>query len=155
MCEISVTLSDVSLDPEMAHGAFRRRAAGCGAIVAFTGITREDDHGKSVAALTLQHYPGFTEKEINKIAAVAAKRWPLEHIEIVHCVGVLRPGDPIVFVAAASRHRRAAFSGADFLMDYLKSEAPLWKKETSGDTEKWIEPRAEDFIDKARWEKEG
>ena len=102
--------------------------------------------------MTLSHYAGFTEKEIIKIVNKAEKRWSILNWRIIHRVGVMLPGEPIVFVATASIHRRASFEAADFLMDYLKSEAPFWKSEKSLGKKKWIEPRLQDLNDKKRWE---
>jgi molybdopterin synthase catalytic subunit len=107
-----------------------------------------------VQRLLLEHYPGFAEAEIELHVKTALERWPLEDVLVIHRVGELRPGDTIVFVAAASRHRRAAFETVDFLMDYLKSEAPFWKRETTPDGAAWIEPRTEDHRDRARWHAE-
>lgn len=136
-------------DPQAEAAAFADRFRGAGAIVTFVGEVRSEE-GR-VAGLVLEHYPGFTEKEIEKIASAAVARWPLLGVRIVHRVGALGPGEPIVFVAAAAAHRRPAFEAAEFLMDYLKSEAPFWKKEIAGGAERWVEPRAEDFQSKARW----
>ncbi|MEO1014507.1 MAG: molybdenum cofactor biosynthesis protein MoaE [Pseudomonadota bacterium] len=147
-----IEIAAAPFDPEAAHADFRRRVDGAGAIVAFTGLVRgKTGDGEDVSRLTLQHYPGFTEKEITRIVSKASVRWPLVGSRIIHRTGDLESGEPIVFVATASIHRRAAFEAADFLMDYLKADAPFWKKETRGDNAMWIEPRAEDLIDKARW----
>lgn len=148
-----ILVSDAPFDPDEALSAFRARHKGAGAIVSFIGDVRGE--GGDVESLTLDHYPGFTEVEIEKIARAARQRWPLLGISIVHRVGEMAPGEPIVFVAAAAAHRRAAFDSVAFLMDYLKSQAPFWKKETRNGATKWIEPRTEDFADKARWDRDG
>jgi molybdopterin synthase catalytic subunit len=121
-----------------------------GAIVTFTGRVRGDEG--SVAAMTLEHYPGMTEAELSRIEAEAQARWPLQASLIVHRVGELKPGDNIVLVVTASAHRQAAFEAAGFLMDYLKTRAPFWKKETdaSGKTA-WIEARDQDESAARRW----
>ncbi len=121
-----------------------------GAVVSFTGLVRAD--GETVQALELEAYPGFTDLEIGRIADDAAQRHGLIDVLIVHRVGRLLPGEPIVFVATAAPHRRAAFEAADQLMDYLKSRAPFWKKSIELGGERWIEPRPEDYQDAARWD---
>lgn len=122
-----------------------------GAVVSFTGRVR--DNGGQLAGLTLEHYPGMTEAELSRIEAEARERWPLKACLIVHRVGELRPGDNIVAVVTASEHRRAAFEAADFLMDYLKTRAPFWKKEVSpGGDAAWVEGRASDDAAARRWD---
>ena len=142
-------VSTSELNPEIEHRSFRDEVNGVGAIVAFTGIVRGDD---PELTLTLSHYAGFTEKQIIKIATNAEKRWSITNWRIIHRVGIMLPNQPIVFVATSSRHRRDSFESADFLMDYLKSEAPFWKSEKSSGQVRWIEPRVQDFKDKKRWE---
>jgi molybdopterin synthase catalytic subunit len=121
-----------------------------GAIVTFTGRVRADE--RQLAALTLEHYPGMTEAELIRIEAEAQARWPLQACLIVHRVGELVPGDNIVLVATASAHRQAAFEAAGFLMDYLKTRAPFWKRETSASGEStWVEARSRDESAARRW----
>ncbi|MEX0644412.1 MAG: molybdenum cofactor biosynthesis protein MoaE [Parvularculaceae bacterium] len=146
---IIVRVLQTALDSREEARAFANENRGSGAIVTFTGQVRDD--GAAVEALSLEHYPGFTESRIEEIAKEADGRWRLDGLLIVHRVGKLSPSEPIVFVAAASGHRRDAFEAVDFVMDYLKSAAPFWKKEISGGKERWIEPRAEDHTDLARW----
>ncbi|WP_026941839.1 molybdenum cofactor biosynthesis protein MoaE [Hellea balneolensis] len=141
-------ICDTSFDPEAEHKAFREAVGGAGAIVAFTGLVRGEGKGLT---LTLSHYPGFTESQISEIARQAQARWPLVGWRILHRVGAMTAEEPIVFVATASRHRRDAFEAADFLMDFLKSEAAFWKSEKVDGNERWIEPRAQDITDKNRW----
>ncbi|MEO8421665.1 MAG: molybdopterin synthase catalytic subunit MoaE [Hyphomicrobium sp.] len=126
--------------------------ADIGAIVTFTGRVRGKDDGRQIAALTLEHYPGMTEVEMAAIEAEARSRWPLQASLVVHRVGELKAGDNIVLVIAASVHRQAAFEAAGFLMDYLKTRAPFWKKETtaSGDSA-WVESRDADEDAAKRW----
>jgi len=143
-----VLISDQGFDPEDAHKRFRQEMSGAGAIVAFTGLVRADE---DVSQLSLSHYPGFTEKEVERIAGEAVTRWQLDGVSVIHRVGNMQPDEPIVFVATASAHRRQAFEAADFIMDYLKSDAPFWKKEYMNGTGEWIEPRSEDYKDKERW----
>jgi molybdopterin synthase catalytic subunit len=123
-----------------------------GAVVTFTGTVRGDNTGASVVAMTLEHYPGMTEEELTRVEAEAAARWPLQASLIVHRIGTLRPGDNIVLVVTASAHRQAAFDAAAFLMDYLKTRAPFWKKELDADgQERWVEERRSDDDAAERW----
>jgi len=125
-----------------------------GAVVTFTGLMRADNAGQVVAGMTLEHYPGMTESELERVEAEAHARWPLQASLIVHRVGALKPGDNIVLVVTASRHRQAAFSAAEFLMDYLKTSAPFWKKETRADgSERWVDARDSDESAAGRWER--
>jgi molybdopterin synthase catalytic subunit len=124
-----------------------------GGIVSFTGLTRETTDGSAVTTLELDAYPGFTEPAIAAMEAEARARFEVQDLLIVHRYGPIQPGEAIVFVAAAAEHRRAAVEAADFLMDYLKTRAPFWKKETGPDGERWIEPRASDYEDVTRWTK--
>lgn len=122
-----------------------------GAIVSFTGLCRDED-GR-LDALVLEHFPGMAEKELERIAGEALERWPLTGLTVIHRHGRILPGEQIVLVAAASRHRRAAFEAADFLMDFLKSKAPFWKKEVlkDGSSGGWVEAKAEDASALDRW----
>jgi molybdopterin synthase catalytic subunit len=123
-----------------------------GAIVTFTGVVRSENAGEGVAGMTLEHYPGMTESELARVEADAAKRWPLQASLIVHRVGSLKPGDNIVLVVTASAHREAAFEAAAFLMDYLKTRAPFWKKELTGEgSERWVDARDSDDRATDRW----
>jgi molybdopterin synthase catalytic subunit len=123
-----------------------------GAIVTFTGRVRDDDKGRPIKSMTLEHYPGMTEEELSRIEADANARWPLQASLIIHRTGELYPGDNIVLVVTASAHRHAAFEAAGFLMDYLKTRAPFWKKETSPAGESsWVEARENDETAATRW----
>jgi molybdopterin synthase catalytic subunit len=123
-----------------------------GAIVTFTGTVRADNDGSPIAGMTLEHYPGMTEQELARVEAEAATRWPLQASLIVHRVGTLKPGDNIVLVVTASAHREAAFEAAAFLMDYLKTRAPFWKKELGPDgKERWVDSRDSDNRAAERW----
>ena len=123
-----------------------------GAIVTFTGTVRGEAKGRAIVSMTLEHYPGMTQAELGRVEAEALARWPLDASLIIHRYGELRPGDNIVLVVTASRHRHAAFEAAEFLMDYLKSRAPFWKKETtaSGDGD-WVDARESDGEAISRW----
>lgn len=123
-----------------------------GAVVTFTGAMRADNDGRAVQRMTLEHYPGMTESELERVEAEARRRWPLQGVVIVHRVGDLEPGDNIVLVVTASAHRQAAFAAADFLMDYLKTQAPFWKKEVAADgSERWVDARDSDDRAAERW----
>jgi molybdopterin synthase catalytic subunit len=124
-----------------------------GAIVTFTGTVRGEAGGKPIAAITLEHYPGMTESELARIESEACARWPLQAALVIHRYGELRPGENIVLVITASAHRQAAFEAAAFLMDYLKTRAPFWKKETSLVGEGvWVDARTCDDTALARWQ---
>ncbi len=140
------------IDPGGLLNEFSRGRLEVGAVATFTGLARAE--AGATVALELEAYPGFTEAEIGKIAVQAKARFGLEDFAILHRVGKIAPGDPVVFVATAARHRRAAFEACDFLMDYLKSKAPFWKKEHGPNGARWVEPRPEDHADLTRWDKE-
>jgi molybdopterin synthase catalytic subunit len=110
-----------------------------GAVVSFTGLVRDLNAGDTVMQMTLEHYPGMTEKALAKIEQAASERWELTATVIIHRVGPLSPNDNIVFVAAASRHRKQAFRACEFMIDTLKTKAPFWKKETLSDGTRWVE----------------
>jgi molybdopterin synthase catalytic subunit len=135
----------------------RRLTAGrvdIGAIFTFTGTVRVGNDGRNILGMTLEHYPGMTESELARVEAEAASRWPLQASLIVHRYGALKPGDNIVLVVTASAHREAAFAAAEFLMDYLKTSAPFWKKELGADgKEHWVEARQSDDAAAGRWKK--
>ena len=123
-----------------------------GAVVSFTGIARASSG--AVRTLELEAYPGFTDVEIGRMAEAARERFALQDLIIVHRIGAIAPGEAIVFVATAAAHRREAFEAADQLMDYLKSRAPFWKKETGPDGSRWIEPTERDLADAERWDRD-
>jgi molybdopterin synthase catalytic subunit len=123
-----------------------------GAVVSFTGICRGSEDGTAIAALTLEHYPGMAEAEITRHAETAMSRWELSGIRVIHRVGRITPGENIVLVVTASKHRQAAFEAAEFLMDYLKANAPFWKR-VDADGKDWVEARDHDETAAARWTK--
>lgn len=126
--------------------------ADVGGIVTFTGLVRAEAGGRTLASLTLEHYPGMTEAELGRIEAEARERFDLADALVVHRYGELVPGEPIVLVVTLSAHRQAAFAAAEFLMDYLKSRAPFWKKESFADgSETWVDARETDGAALARW----
>ena len=152
---ISIQTQDFSLGDE--YAAIRSRAGDAGAIVTFTGLVREvygtDSAAGAVQSLTLEHYPGMTEKCLRDIQLKAEARWPLLATKIIHRVGELHSHDQIVLVATASAHRHAAFESAEFIMDYLKSNAPFWKKQKSENGNSWVESRDSDRAALQRWQK--
>ncbi len=134
--------------------AMRHGRTDIGAIASFVGLARDMNEGSGVAAMTLEHYPGMTEKALGKVVDDACARWPLLDVTVIHRVGHLLPGDPIVLVAVASGHRGEAFAACEFIMDYLKTQAPFWKKEETPDGTRWVEARASDEDAAARWAKD-
>jgi molybdopterin synthase catalytic subunit len=143
-----VRLLAEAFDPGAELTAFTAAHPHAGGIVSFTGQVRSGD---SVEALELRHYGPLTLPNMEALAAAALERWPLAGLLIIHRTGEMRPGEPIVLVAAAARHRRDAFAAADFAMDHLKSESWFWKREKRDGLWSWIEPRDEDLADLARW----
>ena len=143
-----VRLAESALDPVSEIAAFNARHPAAGGIVTFLGQVRT---GGGVEALELKHYGPMTLPGMTELARIVESRWPVEGLLIVHRSGVMHPGDPIVLVAAAARHRRDAFAAADFAMDHLKSESWFWKREKTAAGWRWIEPRPEDHQDIARW----
>ncbi|HKQ55263.1 MAG TPA: molybdenum cofactor biosynthesis protein MoaE [Methyloceanibacter sp.] len=147
---IRVQREDFDVGAEIAR--IKARRSDIGAIVTFTGTVRDRDG--AVAAMTLEHYPGMTEAELARVEAEACARFALQASLIVHRYGTLEPGDNIVLVATASEHREAAFEAARFLMDYLKTRAPFWKREDGPSGARWVEAEARDEAATARWSKE-
>ena len=123
-----------------------------GAVATFTGYVRCANEAREISALELEHYPGMTESSVLQILQQAADRWPVLTASVVHRVGKLVPGDQIVWVGVASTHRAAAFSACEFIMDFLKTRAPFWKKEWSPEGEHWVSTRQQDNTRAARWE---
>ena len=149
MSDVRVQLAP--FEPAAEVEALRAGNPGIGAVVTFLGLMRDLNEGERVEAMTLEHYPGMTEKALADIVAEARMRWELEGVRVVHRVGELRPEDPIVLVAVASRHRGDAFRACEFVIDYLKTRAPFWKKERTPDGERWVEARASDDEAASRW----
>jgi len=149
---IKIQTQDFDLTTEVAQ--LREGHRDIGAVVSFTGTVRDINEGDEVAILELEHYPGMTEKALEKIRLEAHDRWHLESSLIIHRVGKMYPTDQIVLVAVASRHRENAFYAAHFIMDYLKTNAPFWKKETLPDSsERWVDARITDKEAENRWSK--
>lgn len=142
---IRIQREDFDLNREVADLTANGEA---GAVSSFTGHVRKEGN---LSTLTLEHYPHMTEAEIARLVAEAGTRWPLTGITVVHRVGSLKPGDRIVLVAVASQHRHAAFQACEFLMDYLKTQAPFWKEEARGEQHHWVEHRNSDDDAAKRW----
>jgi len=126
-----------------------------GAVVTFTGICRGDEANEPIAALTLEHYPGMAEAEIERHVTEALARWPLQGVTVIHRYGRIQPGEDIVLVVTASSHRAAAFAAAEFLMDYLKTRAPFWKQVEKSGGKTWVDVKATDDAAAGRWSKSG
>lgn len=124
---------------------------GIGAVVSFVGLVRDLNNGDTISQLTLEHYPGMTEKSLISIIGQAEKRWRILDALIIHRVGTLQPSDQIVLVAVTSAHRGDAFAACEFIMDYLKTEAPFWKKEVTSQGERWVDDKQEDEAARDRW----
>ncbi|WP_419833619.1 molybdopterin synthase catalytic subunit MoaE [Endozoicomonas atrinae] len=122
-----------------------------GAIVTFTGTVRDMNLGDEVGGLFLEHYPGMTEKALQEIIDEAMERWELQEVRVIHRIGQMHPGDRIVFVGVASAHRKEAFAACEFIMDYLKTRAPFWKKETTPEGDRWVDERESDQEAADRW----
>lgn len=153
--EMEIRLLPAGFDPAAVHSDFLARFGRLGAVTAFTGVVREAAKGaqkeNQVDYLYLDWYPGMTEASIQEIADAAAARFDIRALSIHHRCGEVRAGEPVVFVAAASAHRRAAFEAVDYMMDRLKSEAALWKREVGPQTDHWVEPTTGDADDLKRW----
>lgn len=149
---MAIRVQSAAFDPGVELNALHAANVGIGAVVGFVGYVRDFNAGQDVAGMFLEHYPGMTEKALAKIAVEAEQRWPLLRLEILHRVGALEPGEPIVFVGTASAHRQAAFDACNFVMDYLKTRAPFWKKEQGSAGSSWVEGRDSDKDAAQRWE---
>src|SRR6187397_2337483 len=149
----TIRIQEADFDIAQEIAALGKGRSDIGAVVSFTGICRGTEGAEPIAALTLEHYPGMAEAEIKRHADEAMARWPLQGLTVVHRVGRIAPGENIVLVLAASQHRQAAFQAAEFLMDYLKANAPFWKREESQKGTSWVEARDRDDAATARWTK--
>jgi molybdopterin synthase catalytic subunit len=149
----TIRIQEADFDIAQEIAAMSKGRTDIGAVVSFSGICRGSENGEPIAALTLEHYPGMAEAEIRRHAEEAMSRWPLSGLTVIHRVGRITPGENIVLVLTASQHRQAAFQAAEFLMDYLKTNAPFWKKEESATGTGWVEAHARDDEATARWTK--
>ena len=149
----TVRLQREPFDAATETAALTRGRTDVGAVVTFTGICRGDEAGRPIASLTLEHYPGMAEAEIERHVAEAAQRWPLAGVTVIHRYGRIAPGEDIVLVVTASSHRQAAFAAAEFLMDYLKTKAPFWKQVEQAGGKSWVEAKEHDDAAAERWRK--
>lgn len=148
---VRVQSEDFDVGAELA--AMTGGKTGIGGVTLFVGLVRDMAGGESVSAMTLEHYPGMTERQLEAIEAEARERWPLDDALIIHRYGRLEPGDQIVLVATASAHREAAFESCHFLIDWLKTKAPFWKMEATPEGERWVEAKESDDKAAERWTK--
>ncbi len=149
MNRVSIQSADFDLSAEVA--TLRAGDAGVGAVATFIGTVRDRNDGNAVSDMELEHYPGMTERAIEAMIDEAQRRFDIRAARVVHRVGALRPGDQIVLVAVSSAHRGQAFQACEFLMDYLKTQAPFWKKETTPEGARWVDARVADDAALARW----
>jgi molybdopterin synthase catalytic subunit len=147
----TIRIQEADFDIAQEIAALSEGRTDVGAVVSLTGICRGSEKGEPIAALTLEHYPDMAEAEISRHADEAMARWPLSGVTVIHRIGRIAPGENIVLVVTASQHRQAAFQAAEFLIDYLKSNAPFWKREESAKGSSWIEAREQDDAAAARW----
>jgi molybdopterin synthase catalytic subunit len=146
---ISVQINDFDLSTEVTQ--LRKDNPAIGAIVSFVGVVRDMNEGSSITAMELEHYPGMTEQSLKEIMKQASQRWNIIDARIIHRIGKLSPQDQIVLVAVASSHRGEAFSACEFMMDYLKTKAPFWKKESTQNGERWVDARESDDVAINKW----
>ena len=150
---MSVRVQQADFDVGAELTALRGSDTRVGALASFLGLVRDLNDGASVAEMTLEHYPGMTEKALEEIVAEAKGRWDIYDALVIHRVGPLKPCDQIVLVAVTSAHRGEAFAACEFIMDYLKTKAPFWKKEVTPDGGRWVDARETDDSSAARWQK--
>jgi molybdopterin synthase catalytic subunit len=153
---MSVRVQSEDFDISREIAALRKDNPRIGAIASFIGVVRDLNEGDNVAEMTLEHYPGMTEKSVEAIITEARGRWQVMDALVIHRIGTLKPLDQIVLVVVSSAHRGDAFAACEFIMDYLKTQAPFWKKEQTGAGARWVDARAADDVAAARWQaKEG
>ena len=149
MARVRVQTEDFDVGRELEQ--LTRGRSDVGGMASFVGLVRDANDGQAVKGMTLEHYPGMTERALEDICAQASARWDILDLVVIHRVGALVPGDRIVMVGVASGHRGEAFAACEFVMDYLKTRAPFWKKESTGSGERWVEARASDDQAAERW----
>ena len=150
---VRIQREDFDAGAEIAR--LRAGDARIGAVASFVGVARDRNDGSLVSTLVLEHYPGMTEKAIEAIVERARARWPVFEILVIHRIGELKPLEQIVLVVATAAHRGEAFAACEFVMDYLKTEAPFWKKESTPDGDRWVDARESDEAARGRWERAG
>lgn len=162
MCSVSVSVQAQAFDVGAEIAALSGGEKNIGAIASFVGLVRDMNAGEHVSQMTLEHYPGMTERALEEIVIEARQRWTLQKVRVIHRYGLLEPGDGIVLVLVASAHRGEAFAACEFVMDYLKTRAPFWKKESGGSggsdesgarEGRWVDARDSDDSAAARWQK--
>jgi len=149
----SVVVQAADFDAGAIVGAVRAGNPRVGAVASFVGLMRDYNDGQTVERMVLEHYAGMTEQSIEAIVEEAKQRWDLIEVRVVHRIGELEPGDQIVLVVVASGHRGEAFAACEFIMDYLKTRAPFWKKESTGEGSRWVEARTSDHDATERWKR--
>ena len=149
--DLRISIQEAAFDVGVVIDRMRSSDAGIGAVATFVGVCRDMNDGAGVSDMTLEHYPGMTESAIKAIIDEACKRWAVRACEVVHRVGRLAPTELIVLVAVASTHRGEAFAACEFIMDFLKTEAPFWKKETTPQGDRWVDARSSDSQAADRW----
>ncbi len=147
-----IAVQQADFDVAHEYAELRNDNRSDGAVVFFTGLVREMNQGSQVSGLTLEHYPGMTEKALQQIVADASTRWPVNRVRLIHRVGTLAISDQIVFVGVSSSHREAAFDACYYIMDYLKNRAPFWKKEVTSQGERWVEALDKDKQALDKWQ---
>tara|TARA_B100001939_G_scaffold343705_1_gene356849 strand:+ start:13622 stop:14080 length:459 start_codon:yes stop_codon:yes gene_type:complete len=147
--KVAVQAEDFRLEDEIAH--LRGTRTDLGALVTFTGLVRDFHGERKIHRMTLEHFPGMAERQLTELAHTAMKRWDLQDVTLIHRYGSLDAGEQIVLVITAAAHRQAAFEAAQFLMDWLKTDAPFWKKEYSDHGTEWVESREEDTKAREKW----
>ena len=152
---MTVRVQEADFDVGAELAALRDGDARIGALASFVGLVRDVNHGVGVSEMTLEHYPGMTEKALAAIVAEAKTRWDIYAALVIHRVGPLRPCDQIVLVAVTSAHRGEAFAACEFIMDYLKTRAPFWKREVTPEGARWVDAREKDDSAAARWQASG
>ena len=152
---MTVRIQNEDFDPGAEMAAMRKANAAIGAISSFVGVVRDVNEGDAVREMTLEHYPGMTEKSIAEIVEQARARWNVLDALVIHRVGLLKPTDQIVLVVVASAHRGDAFAACEFIMDYLKTRAPFWKKEQTSRGARWVDARVIDDVAAERWRPKG
>ena len=152
---VTIRIQQADFDITQEIAALTRGRTDIGAVVSFSGICRDSEAGEAIAALTLEHYPGMAEAEIERHVEEAKTRWPLMGVTVIHRHGRIAPGEDIVLVATASSHREAAFAAAEFLMDFLKTRAPFWKQVEKAGEKTWVEAKATDDAAAGRWKTGG
>lgn len=150
-----VSVQEADFDVGVEVGSLHGGSGQVGAVASFVGLVRDINEGDGVTAMTLEHYPGMTEKALEEIVAQARERWALLGVSVIHRFGRFVPTDRIVFVGVASAHRGEAFAACEFIMDYLKTRAPFWKREETPDGARWVDARDSDDSAAARWQTAG